>query len=89
MAEKANERAVELANPEDARRIEEALRRHGIDPVRAVEQRNWRTQGRNLRQLLDLAQELLPADEYQRIEAEIGGDLAPASPLQTGAPSPD
>jgi hypothetical protein len=74
MAEKANERAVDLANPEDARRIEEALRRHGIDPVRAVEQRNWGSQGRTLRELLDLAQELLPANEYQRLQAEIGRD---------------
>ncbi|HZU90973.1 MAG TPA: hypothetical protein VE993_17110 [Stellaceae bacterium] len=72
MADKADERAVEPADPEDTRRVEEALRRHGIDPARAVEQRNWGEQGNTLRRLLDLAGELLPADEYRRLQAEIG-----------------
>jgi hypothetical protein len=72
MADKADERAIELNDPEDTRRVEEALRRHGIDPARAVEQRNWGDQGNALRQLLDLAEELLPADEYRRLRAQIG-----------------
>ena len=72
MADKADERAVAPDNPEDTRRVEEALRRHGIDPARAVEQCDWGEQGDALRRLLDLAAELLPADEYQRLRAEIG-----------------
>jgi hypothetical protein len=72
MAEKADERAVELTNPEDTRRVEEALRRHGIDPAQAIEQRSWADQGDTLRRLLDLAGELLPADEYRRLKMQIG-----------------
>jgi hypothetical protein len=72
MTDKPNEQAVELTNPEDTRRVEDALRRHGIDPARAVEQRNWEAQGDRLRGLLDLAGELLPADEYRRLLDEIG-----------------
>jgi hypothetical protein len=72
MADKTDERAVDLDNPEDTRRIEDALRRHGIDPARAVEQRGWGDQGDILRRLLDIAGELLPADEYRRLKAEIG-----------------
>jgi hypothetical protein len=74
MAEKPDERAVELTNPEDTRRVEDALRRHGIDPARAVEQRNWGAQGDTLRRLLDIAADLLPADEYRRLKAQIGRD---------------
>jgi hypothetical protein len=74
MADKTDERAVDLDNPEDTRRIEDALRRHGIDPARAVEQRSWGDQGDTLRRLLDIAAELLPADEYRRLKAEIGRD---------------
>jgi hypothetical protein len=72
MADKASDQMVELTNPEDTRRIEEALRRHGIDPARAVEQRNWGDQGDALRRLLDIAGELLPADEYRRLLDDIG-----------------
>jgi hypothetical protein len=72
MAEKPDEQAVGLTNPEDTRRIEDALRRHGIDPARAVEQRDWDAQGDALRRLLDVAGEVLPADDYQRLLGEIG-----------------
>lgn len=72
MAEKANDQAVGTPNPEDVRRIEDALRRHGIDPARAVEQRNRAEQGDALRTLLDVAEEILPADEYRRVLAETG-----------------
>jgi hypothetical protein len=72
MAEKASDRTTELTNPEDTRRIEDALRRHGIDPARAVEQRNWDAQGDAVRRLLDIAGELLPADEYRRLLDEMG-----------------
>jgi hypothetical protein len=72
MAEKPDEQAVGLTNPEDTRRIEDALRRHGIDPARAVEQRDWDAQGDALRRLLDVAGEVLPADDYRRLLGEIG-----------------
>jgi hypothetical protein len=72
MADKANDQTVELTNPESTRRVEEALRRHGIDPARAVEERNWEAQGDALRRLLDVAGDLLPADEYRRLRDEIG-----------------
>jgi hypothetical protein len=72
MADKATDQTVGLSNPEDTRRIEETLRRHGIDPARAVEQRDWDEQGDALRRLLTVAGELLPADEYRRLLDEIG-----------------
>jgi len=72
MADEAGDQTVDLTNPEDTRRIEDALRRHGIDPARAVEQRDWDAQGDAIRQLLRIAGELLPADEYGRLLDEIG-----------------
>ena len=72
MAEKPGGQGIGLGNSEDTRRVEDALRRHGIDPARAVEQRDREAQGDALRGLLEVAGEVLPAEEYQRLLGEIG-----------------
>jgi hypothetical protein len=69
--DKPNDRAVPLDNPEDVRRIEEALHSHGIDPARAIEQRDWSDQGDVLRTLIETAEQTLSPDEFRRLREEI------------------
>lgn len=54
------------------RRIEDSLRRHGLDPSVATAQRDdAQSREERIQALLDRAAEILPADEMERLRREI------------------
>lgn len=65
--------ALEPGELEAIRRIEDALRRHGVDPAVSVAQRDdARSREGRIEPLLDRASEVLPPDEMERLRREIG-----------------
>ena len=54
------------------RRVEDALRRHGVDPTRDIAQADdARSREERIGPLLDRAAEMLPADEMERLRQEV------------------
>lgn len=58
---------------DEVRRVEDALRRYGVDPARAIEQRDDpESREQAVSRLIATAEQVLSSEEMERLRAEIG-----------------